>query len=74
MQVVTLERSTGIPAGADVDEPRELELCACGAPLYAGTCMEVGACERADSAATIGAARTSAKYQPAAWTVRGGVD
>jgi len=46
----------------------------CGETLYAGRCLAVGQCETADTAATRGAARTSAKYRPAAWTFAGGVD
>lgn len=40
-----------------------------------GTCLEIGACPRADRAATRGAARQTAKYAvPAAWNARGTVD
>ena len=41
-----------------------------------GSCLNVGACSRADIGATRGAARTSAKFRqsPAAWGARGYVD
>jgi hypothetical protein len=37
-----------------------------------GTCLEIGACERADRAATRGATGPAAKFR--AWTARGTVD
>lgn len=48
----------------------------CGATVAPdGACLNVGACIDADTAATRGAARSTAKYAvPAAWNVRGGVD
>jgi hypothetical protein len=50
--------------------------CSCG-ELAApdGVCLNIGACSRADSRATRGAARSTAKYSvPAAWNSRGSVD
>ncbi len=68
-----------LPAEAPAATPEEtapetVPTCTCGAPLYAGRCMEIGTCETADTGATRGASRASAKYQPAAWTFAGGVD
>lgn len=53
-----------------------IAVCKCGATLPpAGDCLAVGLCADADAAATVGAARTTAKYAvPAAWNARGGVD
>ena len=40
-----------------------------------GSCLNVGACERADGLATRGAGRATAKFAvPAAWNARGYVD
>jgi hypothetical protein len=41
-----------------------------------GTCLNVGACSRADGMATRGASRGTAKFRqsPAAWSARGYVD
>lgn len=50
---------------------------ACGATTAPdGVCMEIGSCAAADSSATRGAARSTAKYgaAPAAWNAGGGVD
>lgn len=58
-----------------VDAPALAPRCGdCGSVLYSGLCLAVGYCASADASATRGAARTSAKYRPAAWTVSGGVD
>ena len=48
----------------------------CGATLAPdGACLELGACERADSHATRGSGGVTAKYRvPAAWNARGSVD
>ena len=48
----------------------------CGVTLAPdGACLEVGSCEVADTRATRGAARATAKYAvPAAWNARGSVD
>jgi len=53
-----------------------LAVCGCGVTLPPdGRCLEIGQCADADTAATRGAARVTAKYAvPAAWTARGSVD
>lgn len=62
----------------DIADVATLPQCgACGAVTAPdGTCLEIGACSRADRSATRGAARETAKYRPApaAWSSRGSVD
>lgn len=64
----------------DVDDVdiAELMTCACGAVTAPdGTCLEIGACERADSAATRTARGQTRKFvaqAPAGWTGTGRVD
>jgi hypothetical protein len=61
---------------ATIAEPTCAPCVTCGEMTAPdGTCLEVGACSAADSAATRGAARQTAKYGvPAAWNARGSVD
>lgn len=62
----------------DIADVPTLPLCgSCGAVTAPdGICLEIGACPRADRAATRGAARDSAKFAaaPAAWNGGGRVD
>lgn len=63
------------PASALASAPASAPVCGCGETLPPnGRCLAVGTCADADTAATRGAARTTAKYRPAAWTISGGVD
>lgn len=53
--------------------PAELMICSCGAATAPdGTCLEIGACPRADRAATRGATGAASKFR--AWTASGNVD
>ncbi len=55
------------------DPPAELAVCACGAVTAPdGTCLEIGACPRADRAATRGATGAPSAFR--AWTASGRVD
>lgn len=66
---------TATPTSDPVDHPATAPRCdGCNAVLYDGRCLAVGFCPTADATATRSAARTTAKYQPAAWTMSGGVD
>lgn len=76
LQVATLAQVATI---VDVDDCdiHELVTCAsCGTVTAPdGRCMEIGACETADTGATRGAARQTSKFGiPAAWNARGSVD
>ncbi len=70
MHVQTLTIEPGAP------ELETAPRCDCGEVLSpAGECFNVGFCIAADSSATKGAARQTAKYAvPAAWNARGYVD
>src|SRR5205809_1145965 len=62
---------------AELEAPAVAPTCGtCGATSAPdGSCLEIGACRRADESATRGASRATAKYSaPRAWNVRGGVD
>lgn len=55
------------------DTPAELLVCSCGAVTAPdGTCLEIGACPRADRSATRGATGAASKFR--AWTASGSVD
>ena len=63
-------------ATAELTAPSVAPCAECGATVAPdGTCLEIGACRRADDSATAGAGRITAKYAvPAAWNARGYVD
>lgn len=61
----------------NIDAPAATACAACETTLPPdGTCLEIGACEIADSAATRAsrAGRTAKYAVPAAWNARGSVD
>ncbi len=66
------------PAGAlELEAPTVAPTCeACGTVSAPdGTCLDIGACTRADELATRGAGAARAKYRvPAAWNASGSVD
>lgn len=65
-----------VVATAELEAPTAPTCEACGTVSAPdGTCLDIGACRRADESATRGAGGATAKYRvPAAWNARGGVD